>query len=209
MLRLYDVGVLGFSCRYIWGCPSSLLLTQYDACAGESHLDVGVGTGYFLDRCRFPTLTPRIELVDLNANTLDHTGLRIARYAPRRHVRNVLEPLRLDVDQVESAGINFLLHCVPGTMSEKAVVFDHVAEYVKPGGTVFGSTILAKLDGQRLPTRRARQLMRLYCNKGIFSNSADDFDTLERELEARFSNVEVDVMGAVALFRAKVRPSQN
>jgi hypothetical protein len=37
----------------------------------------------------------------------------------------------------------------------------------------------------------------------IFSNTNDTLDGLKRELEARFDDVEIDVMGCVALFRAR------
>ena len=38
-----------------------------------NHLEVGVGTGYFLQHCRFKG-TPRIALMDLNQNCLDMTA---------------------------------------------------------------------------------------------------------------------------------------
>ena len=65
-LHLYDPIVLGLSNRLIWKCPTPRLLTHYERHVTANHLDVGVGTGYFLDRCRFPSTTPRIALLDLN-----------------------------------------------------------------------------------------------------------------------------------------------
>jgi hypothetical protein len=65
-LQLYDLYVLGLSCRLAWRCPASALLPHYDAHVSSHHLDVGVGSGYFLDRCRFPVPRPAIVLLDLN-----------------------------------------------------------------------------------------------------------------------------------------------
>lgn len=59
-LALYDILVLGISNRLIWKCPTARLVDHYNTHLTANHLDVGVGTGYFLDRCRFPSATPQI-----------------------------------------------------------------------------------------------------------------------------------------------------
>src|SRR5215207_6158968 len=61
-LAVYDVGVLGLSCRLLWRCPKAEMLAGYDRNVGARHLDLGVGTAYFLDRCRFPDPRPRVTL---------------------------------------------------------------------------------------------------------------------------------------------------
>ena len=53
-LAAYDLFVLGISNRYIWKCPSVRIKEHYNQHLSSNHLDVGVGTGYFLDQCRFP-----------------------------------------------------------------------------------------------------------------------------------------------------------
>jgi hypothetical protein len=60
VLRIYDLWMLAFSCRLSWRCPKSSMLANYNYNynLGRRHLDVGVGTGYFLDRCRFRTRSP-------------------------------------------------------------------------------------------------------------------------------------------------------
>ena len=67
-----------------------------------NHLDVGVGTGYFLDRCYLPSQTPRVALMDLNSNTLEFTSRRIARYNPKTYRRNILDPINLNVEKFDS-----------------------------------------------------------------------------------------------------------
>ena len=59
VLTLYDMGVLGLSCRWLWRCPASILLAHYQQNISDNHLDVGVGSGYFLDKVNFPALNPR------------------------------------------------------------------------------------------------------------------------------------------------------
>ena len=81
-LAAYDLLVLGVSNRFIWRCPTQRLLDHYNGHVTANHLDAGVGTGYFLDKCRFPSPAPRIALLDLNQNTLDFASRRIARYKP-------------------------------------------------------------------------------------------------------------------------------
>src|SRR5213083_2895267 len=82
MLVVYDLLVLGFSNRLVWRCPSKHILALYDRYVTANHLDVGVGTGYFLDRCRFPKDRPRVALMDVNSNCLEVASRRIARYDP-------------------------------------------------------------------------------------------------------------------------------
>ena len=78
----YDLFVLGFSNRFVWRCRSSRMLERYNSHVGARHLDVGVGTGWYLDRCEWPVETPQITLLDLNENSLSVASKRIRRYAP-------------------------------------------------------------------------------------------------------------------------------
>ncbi|MDW6058812.1 class I SAM-dependent methyltransferase [Streptomyces sp. FXJ1.4098] len=84
LLALYDTLILGAVCRAVWRCPPEEMLALYDRHVSDRHLDIGPGTGYFLDRCRFPTRLPQITLVDLNPTVLATAQRRIARYGPRR-----------------------------------------------------------------------------------------------------------------------------
>src|SRR6266566_3010565 len=126
VLWMYDFFVLGFSNSYVWKCPSRRIQELYDTLASEKHLDVGVGTGYFLDRCRFPTTTPTIALLDLNPNCLRTTAKRLRRYRPACHVVDVLRPIDIGDTGFGSIGINYLLHCLPGNLKTKRAVFAHL-----------------------------------------------------------------------------------
>ena len=49
--------------------------------------------------------------------------------------------------------------------------------------------------------------MRLYNRKGIFSNLEDDRQGLEQGLASQLSDVEIEIVGAVALFSGRVGES--
>ncbi len=200
-LALYDILVLGISNRLIWKCPTARLVDHYNTHLTANHLDVGVGTGYFLDRCRFPSATPRVALMDLNPQALAFAAARIARYTPERYRCNVLEPVSLDVERFDSVGVNYLLHCLPGSIESKAMVLDHLKALMNPGAVLFGSTLL---QGGVRRGGAAKRLMAFYNKKGIFSNREDDLDSLKRVLAQRFSEVSVEVVGCAALFSGRV-----
>lgn len=200
ILAIYDLWVLGVSNRFIWKCPTELFLRLYNAHLTANHLEIGVGTGYFLDYCVFPD-RPRLVLLDLNENSLNVTAKRISRYHPKVYQRNILDPLNLQEKPFTSIGMNYLLHCLPGTLSEKAIVFDRLKPYLRTGGTVFGSTLL---QGELARSPTAQWLMNVYNRKGIFCNDHDDFNTLKSELAKRFSESHVTVHGCAALFWGKL-----
>lgn len=199
-LNAYDLIVLAISNRWIWKCPTPGLVEHYNRHVSAQHLDVGVGTGYFLDRCRFPTATPRVTLMDLNPETLAYASQRIARYRPETCQRNVLEPIAYDGEPFESVGVNYLLHCLPGTIASKSATFDHLRPLLKPGAVVFGSTLL---QGGVERGAAAKRLMAFYNSKGIFGNEHDDLAGLDRELRKRFDDVRIDVVGCAAVFSAR------
>ncbi|UJF25144.1 class I SAM-dependent methyltransferase [Suttonella sp. R2A3] len=197
VLSIYDIVVLGISNNYIWKCPSPRIEALYDANISNNHLEVGVGTGYFPDRCTFPSDKPRIALMDLNPNTLDFASNRLVRYEPETYVQNVLESIDYDIEPFDSIGINYLFHCVPGAITNKMVILDHLQKLMKPGCKVFGSTIL---QGGVTRNWAARRLMKIYNKKGIFTNENDDLQGLQNSLSQRLNNVHIQVIGCVALF---------
>jgi Methyltransferase domain len=198
-LALYDLFVLGFSSSFVWNCPSGLILDLYDQHVSSKHLDIGVGTGYFMDRCRFRA-SPTIALFDLNPNSLEKAATRLRRYAPTCHVGNVLEPIDIGSSGFGSIGLNYLLHCLPGDLKSKSIVFENLRPLLKDGGTIFGSTILGRGVKHNF---LALKLMRAYNARGIFSNQSDSPEDLEAGLRAHFHQCTIRIEGCVALFSAK------
>ncbi|MBR9829370.1 MAG: class I SAM-dependent methyltransferase [Oceanospirillales bacterium] len=198
VLSIYDLWVLGFSNHLLWKCPTRLISKQFADLVTDNHLDVGVGTGYYLKK-NLVADHKRIALIDLNENSLESTSKAIRLLNAEIYCRNVLEPLSLDCKTFDSVSINYLMHCLPGSMSEKSIVFSHLKEVMSVGSVLFGSTILGKGTAKNM---FAQKLMSIYNKKGIFCNAQDELGALEDGLNKYFINVNVTVVGCVALFSA-------
>jgi ubiquinone/menaquinone biosynthesis C-methylase UbiE len=199
-LSFYDAFVYGFNHPVLWRCSKARLVEHYDANVSARHLDIGVGTGALLDACRFPVAEPEITLMDLNANSLAAASRRLARYSPRTHSANVLEDWRLEPGTYDSVAMTHLLHCLPGSMAEKGVAFEHARRALAPGGTLFGVTILGK-DAPISPPARA--FIALSNRRGILHNWDDGPAELDAALGSVFAEREIRVRGTVALFAAR------
>ena len=199
-LRIYDPVVHGFNLPVLWGCRSARVQRLYDDLASPNHLDVGVGTGHYLDRCRFRARPRRLVLLDLNPNSLARTCRRVARHRPEVRLADVLRPLEPRPAGFDSVGLANLLHCLPGAMRSKAIAFDHLAGVMNPDAVLFGSTLL----GRGAPASRpARLVMHVLNRRGVFSNTEDDRASLHAALAERFTDVRVEVVGLMALFCAR------
>jgi ubiquinone/menaquinone biosynthesis C-methylase UbiE len=201
-LSVYDLYVLGFSNTFVWQCPTHLILDFYNANISAKHLDVGVGTGYFLDKCKFPTSHPAIVLADINPNSLQTTAKRLQRYRPTTYRANVLEPLQIEPADFDTIALNYLLHCLPGDLLSKGAAFRNLKPLLNNnGGVIFGTTILGA------GTKRnflAKILMRAYNSKRIFSNLNDNSADLESILKDSFHDYSIQIVGCVAFFVGRI-----
>jgi SAM-dependent methyltransferase len=198
-LAVYD-WVIENNYRFLWRCPPRQVLDMYNEHVSANHLDVGVATGANLNHCTFPSSNPRLALMDLNPNSLASAARNLARYQPETYQRNVLDPIHIDAPPFDSVGIANLLHCLPGTMKTKRVVFENLRTVLKPGGTLFGCTILYG-GVKRSPL--ATVAMYLVNARGYLTNKQDDLDVLKRNLTECFSESSVKMVGCVALFWAR------
>ncbi|WP_331769441.1 class I SAM-dependent methyltransferase (plasmid) [Embleya sp. NBC_00888] len=197
-LNLYDLVVYRGTAPLLWRCPPTVSRRLYDTGVGARHMDIGVGSGYLLHHARFPVPDPRITLVDLNPNSLAHTAHRLRRYQVATVRANVLEPLPVPDGSHDSVGISYLLHCIPGSLREKGIVLAHAAAVVRPGGVVFGTTVLS---GGVPVSLAARKAMRLLNKQGAFHNDGDTLDDLRAQLDRHFDHHELSVRGCVGIFR--------
>ena len=171
-LAVYDLAILGYFSRVAWRCPAGRIVDHYNGHVSANHLDVGVGTGYFLDHCKFPSPPerPRLTLMDLSTSCLDVASKRVARFDPELIEANVLEPIVYDGARFDSVGLNYVLHCLPGDIGSKAVAIDYLIALANPGAWVFGATLLHDgVDRNWL----ARKVMDRNNSHGIFSNADD------------------------------------
>lgn len=204
-LRLYDRFVLGFSNRCVWKCPTEEIIDLYREHITTNHLEVGVGTGYFLEKT-LPQAETRLALLDANRDCLNYAAARLEKTRPdcprpELHQEDLLEPFDLPGAGFDSIGVNYVFHCMPGRLDDKAGrAIDHLAPYLHEKGTLFGATILAKEISTPIA---AKLFLRTYNRKGIFSNKEDSLGAVMEVLSARFRTFNVEVHGCVVLFWGK------
>lgn len=206
VLSLYDIQVLMFEMRFIFKCPTTKILNFYNSHISGTHLDVGVGTGYFLDKCHFPVLNPTIHLMDLNLNSLQKTSNRIKRYKPATHQQNVLEPIQEELPAFNSiAAVNFL-HCLPGNMLNKEKVIKNLKPFLSKEGVFFGVTVL----GQNIDAGILYKITNSIYNKtSVFCNLNDNPEDLELILDRNFNKYYMEIVGSVALFSGQSLKNHN
>ena len=100
----------------------------------------------------------------------------------------------------DSIGLGYLLHCLPGDMVGKRVVFANLKPLLNEGAIVFGTTILGTGIKHNF---LARRLLKAYNARGIFSNTADNYSDLEAILRESFQYCFLQIEGCVALFWGK------
>jgi SAM-dependent methyltransferase len=129
---------------------------------------------------------------------LARSSRRLAALHPITVEADVMKPLPVD-GPFDSAALSFVLHCLRGPQSNKAVAIRHLASVLSPDGVLFGSTVLGIAERH---TPQARAVLRAFNRHGDFDNLGDTADGLREILGESFETVEVDVIGSVAHFTA-------
>jgi ubiquinone/menaquinone biosynthesis C-methylase UbiE len=197
-LAFYDYLILHLSTQYIWKYPLPVLQSLYDEHLSSNHLEIGVGTGYLLDYCQSIHQGHTITLMDLNLLPLQRTRQRLRRYHTQVCLADVLNPLPFRGHSFASVGINFVLHCLPGTY-EKLSVFRSIRSVMAEKATLFGSTVLASAKENNIV---ADKLMQFYNKTNAFHNEHDTAERFAKALQDVFEDVETEVVGGVLKFVA-------
>jgi len=196
-LRIYDPVILGFFTRVVWRCPTSRLVDGYRRHVRPVHLDVGPGTGYFLERASMPAGS-RVTILDPNVHVLEYASRRLQSLDVTAVEADVCKPLPVH-GPFDSAALSGVIHCLPGPLSRKAGAVANVADVLAPAGVLFGATILGT-SGQQ--TWLSRKVLAANNRRGIFDNLDDTEAGLREILEASFEQVELDIVGSFAIFAA-------
>jgi ubiquinone/menaquinone biosynthesis C-methylase UbiE len=197
LLAVYDHLILGLTCSAAWRCPRRHLVDHYRRNIRSHHLDVGVGTGRLIADAAPDRDTTTITLTDLNPRCLAKAATTLRAYLPVTVTANALEPLPFEPATFDSAAANFLLHCVPGTITDKGVILEHMAATLRPGGRLFGATILS----HGVPhTRGARRQLARGNRKGWLHNADDSLTDLDTVLAKLTPYYTLTTRGSVALF---------
>jgi SAM-dependent methyltransferase len=197
LLKVYDRVVLGFVAWFVWRCPTARLVEGYRQHIRDGHLDVGPGTGYFLDQSGLPDGS-RVTILDPNRNVLDHASRRLGRLDVTAVEANVLKPLPV-AGPFASAALHLVIHCLPGPLARKASAVANVAAVLAPTGVLFGASVLGSSGPQ---TWLSRRVLAAFNRRGAFDNLDDTEEGLREILAASFEHVELETVGSVAIFAA-------
>jgi len=197
VLRLYDPFVLGFAARFVWRCPTARLVEGYRRHIRPNHLDVGPGTGYFVDQAGLPDGS-QVTLLDPNPNVLRHASRRLQRLDVTTVEADVLKPLPV-TGPFDSAALHLVFHCLPAPMTRKAAAIEHIASVLAPTGVFFGASVLGDSGPH---SWLARRYMAAFNRQGGFDNRDDTEDGLRSILAASFEDIEFEVVGSIAIFSA-------
>lgn len=199
MLAVYDFYVTYFNNRFAWNCPREKLVSHYRRHVTDEHLEVGVVSTYYLQRALPASRLKNLQLMDLNPDCLSKAADQLKHCQPKPIQHNVLHPFEGSAEPVTSIGINYVLHVVPGQFPQKGVAFSHLKHLLRPGGVLFGSTLLSIGVKRNL---FGSLLMKAFNRMGIFNNSDDGLDGLRTALAQNFRHYRIEVQGAAALFSA-------
>ncbi len=197
LLKLYDPLVLGPIARFVWRCPATRLVERYRQRIRSRHLDVGPGTGYFLERSGLPDGSP-VTILDPNPNVLRHVSQRLVQLDITAVEADVLKPLPVS-GPFDSAALHLVIHCLPGPLPRKAAAVANVAAVLAPDGVLFGASVLGT-SGRH--TWAARRMLDAFNRQGGFDNLNDTEEGLGEILAASFEHVELETVGSVAIFAA-------
>ena len=104
--HLYDIGLYWFVTQRIWRCPRSRLMDNYVENVSDNHLEIGVGSGFFLARTLCADFVRRLVLLDLNERCLSKSAARLKSIAPQTCQHNILDPLKSIEPKFKSVGMN-------------------------------------------------------------------------------------------------------
>jgi SAM-dependent methyltransferase len=197
LLNAYDPLVLGPIARFVWRCPTTRLVEGYRQHIRDRHLDVGPGTGYFLEHSGLPDGSP-VTILDPNRNVLRHVSRRLGRLDITAVEADVLKPLPVS-GPFDSAALHLVIHCLPGPLARKAEAVANVAAVLAPTGVLFGASVLGTSGSH---TWLARRFLDTFNWQGGFDNLNDTEDGLGEILAASFEHVELEIVGSAAIFAA-------
>jgi SAM-dependent methyltransferase len=197
LLRLYDPLVLGPIARFVWRFSTDRGVDLYRQHIRPNHLDVGPGTGYFLEHAGLPSGS-KVTILDPNRNVLRHVTRRLRDLDVTAVEADVLKPLPV-AGPFDSAAMSAVLHCLPGPLERKAAAVANVARVLAPNATFFGASVLGRSARH---TRLGRAFLTAFNRRGAFDNLDDTDEGIAEILRRSFRQVTIETTGGLALFTA-------
>ncbi|MBA3236194.1 MAG: class I SAM-dependent methyltransferase [Chloroflexi bacterium] len=134
LLRVYDRVVIGRVGPYFWRCPPAPIVDNYRRNIRNGHLDVGPGTGWFVERSGLPD-GARMTIMDPNPTVLEFAAAKLERLDIDAVEADVCKPLPMP-GPYASAALNLVIHCLPGPQARKAGAVANVAAGLAPDGVL-------------------------------------------------------------------------
>jgi len=92
-LACYDAVVLGFNNKYVWRCPTTEIERLFAEYATPVHCDVGVGTGYFLNKVHSSRPFEKLHLIDASSEALMWASRNCKGASPTWTCADITEPI--------------------------------------------------------------------------------------------------------------------
>ena len=93
----------------------------------------------------------------------------------------------------------YFLHCLPGSPEDKCSIFEHLKRDLTETVCVQRANILAKDVKHNL---LGKMILKFGNKDGFFHNMEDSQEALTGGLSEHFKQVEVEVVGAIFMFKA-------
>jgi hypothetical protein len=165
-LKFYDYLVNDINCTYAWRCHKSNIFENYKNNIKTNHLEIGPGTGYFLKN---NYNINKLYLMDINEDTLNFSKNNLSlNYQVETINHNIFED-KLEIKDLDSVGLNYVLHCVPGKLEDN---INNLINNLESNNKInfFGATVVSDKDLQN----RLSSIELFFLNKyNIFNNEMD------------------------------------
>ena len=164
----------------------------------SNHLEIGPGSGYFLYPQNHCKNIKNLKLMDINKPILNSSLQNLTKYYNNIEIyhHNIFEQ-EIKLPNVESVGINYVLHCVPGKLEDK---FNNLLNNLPNSINIFGSTVINDNDKQTLISKTELLFLNQY---QIFNNKLDYSNNLINFLKYNNLDHQTKIIGNVLLFEIK------
>lgn len=196
-LFAYDYLVNDLNCNLVWQCEKNNIVQNYVSNITGNHIEIGPGTGYFLQNEQFNTL----QLIDINNDILVNSGQNLKKNSIeiQSHCHNIFSYTLTHLKPADSIGLSYVLHCVPGKIEDnvKNLINNiHFDKYI-----LFGASVIKDPEERNM----FAEIELFWLNKlGIFNNHGDTYKGLQKYLQESGFEYNLRLEGYVAIFHIRI-----
>ena len=197
----YDRIVNDFNCKHVWKCSTKNIIDNYQKNISNNHLEIGPGTGFFLNKKNTGINFKKLTLVDVNKDILQFSKKNLEQYYSNIEIlhSDLFSQKISESIYFESVGVNYVLHCVTGNLQTK---LDNLIDNLGNNKyNLFGASVIC--DPLHMNTIAEYELIFLN-TLGIFNNNEDTYYELEEYLNNRNIKFSLKKQGYVAIFNMEI-----